>query len=110
MADKQKLVVLEESVLRTLASNPVAVTAFPFLRAVTQITPPQKKGCAKCQKKTVVSASVYSAVKSAIANMDATRKTQLKAMLNAHQLRVVYSKPAGDPKLPHKTRPVILTF
>lgn len=109
MAEKRKLVIIEDGVLLTLAQSPVALAAFPFLRPLGQDRP-SAQGCQRCRKKTTAAASVYAAAKAAIAGLDATRKQRLKDLLHAQSVRVIYSAPAGDPKNPTRRRQVILTF
>lgn len=99
MADKskkRKLVVLEEGALLAAALNPAVAAAFPFLSPVARVArSAPKPGCGRCGRAATERARLFTAAKQAIAGMDATRKRQLKDLLNAHQLRVVYNKPAG---------------
>lgn len=109
MAEKKKLVILEDGLLATLAANPAATRELPFLLPLAAGAA-KKVGCGRCGRKAAAGAAKFLAAKAAIAGMDAGRKLRLKELLNAHQVRVTYSTPANDPKNPAKRRTVVLTF
>ncbi len=96
MADEKpqvRLMVLEESALRSMAATAKFVTAFPFL-AVLNSSPPApagRGGCGGCQKNRAATQQMNQ-VKLAISGMSADDKVRLKEMLGAQRARVTYNQ------------------
>jgi hypothetical protein len=89
----RKMVVLEEGVLAGMAVNDVFAKQFGFLNkihAVGKSENGKKVGCGGCSRAAAERAEAFTAVKQAIASMDATRKRQLKDLLRAQQVRLTY--------------------
>lgn len=95
MADEKpqvKLLVLEESALRSMAATARFVTAFPFLAALNAAPPtPAGRGCGSCQKNRAAGQQMNQ-VKLAISGMSADDKVRLKEMLGAQRARVTYNQ------------------
>ncbi len=93
---KRKLVVLEEGTLTGMALNPKIAAAFPFLAPIAALARQgQRAGCGSCGRAGQARAETFTKIKRAIAGMDSTKKRQLKDLLNAQQLQVIYKLPTG---------------
>jgi hypothetical protein len=93
---KRKMVVIEESTLTTMALNPTVAKAFPLLAGIAKLARGSGKAtCGQCGKASQDRAKTFQAVKLAIAGMDAVRKRQLKDLMNAESMRILYKDHAG---------------
>jgi hypothetical protein len=81
-----KILVLEDSVLLTLAGNPNFTQEFPFLANASK--PKSKPGCAPCNRAAVRRLQSMHIVKQSIVNMGVEKKKRLKEMLSAEKLRL----------------------
>jgi hypothetical protein len=81
-----KLLVLEDSVLLTLAANPNFLREFPFLSSAAK--PKAKPGCAPCNRAASRRLQMMHVVKQSIVNMGIEKKKRLKEMLSAEKLRL----------------------
>lgn len=87
-----KLVVLEDDVLLKLLRNPLAVAAFPFMRAAAErVKPKKKRGCVPCGAKNRLNSLDLAGVKAAIASMPLDKKAELKQLLSADEIRLYYT-------------------
>lgn len=86
-----KLIVLEDSVIKRLMSNPTAANEFPFLRTLAkqQGTAPAKPRCGSCSSKQRT-VQDYSAVRQAVARLSDDQKSRLKQLLDTEKIRVLY--------------------
>lgn len=89
MAEPTKLLILEDTVVRSMAENPNFLREFPFLSGAAN--PPAKKGC-NCGQRGVQRVNQVNGVKQALVSMGNERKQRLKQMLNATQVRVRVSQ------------------
>lgn len=87
MAGASKLMILEDQIITSMASNPTFVNEFPFLKSVATAGK-AKPGCTPCQQRANSRIRVYSSVKQSLVSMGAERKARLKKMLNAEKVRV----------------------
>lgn len=85
MADN-KLVILEESVLLSMASNPNFTSQFQFLTQLKNVA--AKSTCGKCSVKASQRINMINNVKSIIVNLGAEKKAQLKQLLKADTVKV----------------------
>lgn len=94
----RRLVVIEEGTIASMASNATFLKAFPFLAAVGRTIRSENgkpRGCGGCGRAAQERTAVYTTAKQAIASMDATKKRELREMLNAEQVRLVYKATTG---------------
>jgi len=85
------MVTIEDTLLRTMASDERFLTEFPFLR---ELKPQAKKvGCGRCGKKKTSSDEpvLLNAARSQISAMSQDKKRKLLQLLNAEQARIRYS-------------------
>ena len=80
-----KLLVLEDTVLLTLATNPNFVREFPFL--ASGAVPTAKKSCKPCNRAASKRVQAMQTIKQSIVNMGVEKKKRLKEMLSAEKLR-----------------------
>jgi hypothetical protein len=85
MADN-KLVILEESVLLSMASNPNFTSQFQFLTQLKNVA--AKSTCGKCSAKASQRINMINNVKQIIVNLGAEKKSQLKQLLKADKVKV----------------------
>lgn len=100
MADsvqKRKMVIIEEGTLTAMALNPTIAKAFPALAGIAKLARGGggKPGCGSCGRASQERAKVYQQAKLALAGMDGTRKRQLKDLMNAQSMRLLYKDHAG---------------
>lgn len=86
MAETTKLLIVEESVLLAMASNPKFLQEFPFLSALKTIAK-TKGGCGRCGRTASHRISVVSSIKSSLIAMGVEKKQRLKKLLNAEKVR-----------------------
>ena len=87
------IVYLEEGVLVSMAANEKFREAFPFLKQINLARSTQKTSC--CGRKTAVDQQTFDMAKQQIASLDSERKRQLKQLLNAEKVQVVYRDASG---------------
>ncbi len=99
MADaplKRKLIVLEEGTLTSMALNAVLVKEFPILAPIAKIAKQAPRvGCGSCGTAAATRAKTFQGVKLAIAGMDGTKKSRLKALMNVQSMRLLYRDNSG---------------
>ena len=97
MADvpQHRLLVIEDGTLQGMLGNPAVMALVPMLNNLKNA--PRPRSCGSCgggasfQKR----AAVYQQVKQAIAALPSERKAELKRLLNAHQMRVLFRTTDG---------------
>lgn len=87
MAAQHKLLMIEESVLITMANNPNFIREFGFLKGVQQLRS-KKTGCGKCNRNAGQRINLVNGAKQTIVSMGAERKRRLKQLLKAEKVRV----------------------
>lgn len=93
---KRKLVVVEEGTLTSMALNAAVVAAFPVLAPIAKLArSAPRAGCGTCGRAGQERAKTFQKVKMALASMDATKKRQLKELMNASSMRLLYRDNAG---------------
>lgn len=80
-----KLIVLEDAVLLSMAANPNFTSVFPFLG---QAKAPGKKSCRPCAQKAANRINTMNSVKQTIINLAPDQKIQLKSLLNTEKVKV----------------------
>lgn len=84
MGAPHKLLILENSVLHSMAASPAFLKEFPFLASLKAANK-TKTHC--CQASPRINAAIPS-IKSALTALGAEKKKKLKQMLNAEKVRI----------------------
>lgn len=82
-----KLLMLEESVINSMAGNPNFVKEFPFLKNVSTSVG-KRTGCGKCNRRPSRRVQAVNAAKQQIVSMGKEKKVRLKKLLRAEKVRV----------------------
>lgn len=82
-----KLLVIEESVLNSMASNPNFITEFPFLKNVSS-NKSARTGCGRCNRRASRRVQAVNAAKQQIVQMGKEKKVRLKKLLRAEKVRI----------------------
>lgn len=83
--------VLDNTAIYQLLKRPEVVQAFPFLAAAAaKVQTVKAGGCGRCARKQRQNAPDYDSIKQAIAAMDGAGKAQLKELLGAAEVRMIY--------------------
>lgn len=82
-----KLLMLEESVINSMAGNANFVTEFPFLKNVST-SAAKRTGCGKCSRRPSRRVQAVNAAKQQIVQMGKEKKVRLKKLLRAEKVRV----------------------
>lgn len=85
-----ELVIIGESLLKSISKDQRYLQAFPFLSGVN-VVGKVKSNC-NCGDKRVTSTENYNVVKQQIASMSKDNKRLLKSMLGASKVQVTYSR------------------
>lgn len=87
----KNLVVLEDSLIRSMVMNPQFVAAFPCLQAGRSVASGSK--CTPCARRRQQSreTAIMGNLKSCLAGLPGSKRAELKQLLNAKQVRIVYS-------------------
>jgi len=95
------LVTIEDQVLRSMTQDPRFIALLPCLQSFKQKLASTQKGgrnCLKCtRKKNAIKTAAFAQAKQCIKNTKGAKLSQLKALLNAKQLRVITRNGAGKP-------------
>jgi sulfur relay (sulfurtransferase) complex TusBCD TusD component (DsrE family) len=91
----KKIVVVEDSLLAQMASDPRFTQQFPFLQAVKPVSAqkrPTVRSCGGCAGRRGVQnqPTAASQAKVSLANMNDAQKQKLKELLGTQQVRVTY--------------------
>lgn len=91
---QHELLVIQDGTLESMARDARFTAAFPFLAPLA--TPPKKTGCGRCSRAADAKrVGAFRAAKATIAGLPADKKRELKVMLRARQIRVIYYRPDG---------------
>ncbi len=82
-----KLLMLEETVINSMAGNPNFVKEFPFLKNVSTSVA-KRTGCGKCNRRPSRGVQAVNAAKLQIVQMGKEKKVRLKKLLRAEKVRV----------------------
>jgi hypothetical protein len=85
-APLHKLLILEGSMLASMATNPNFIREFPFLKTIQQ--PGARTGCGRCGQKANKRIQSANAVKQQIVSMGKEKKVRLKKLLRAEKVRI----------------------
>ena len=99
MTAKNKLLMIEESVLLAMANNPTILNEFGFLKSLNQLRK-TRKTCGKCNKAANKRIQIINAAKQSLVNMGVEKKRRLKTLLNAEKVRI---RVAGGGKVTEHT-------
>lgn len=83
-----KLLLLEESVIRSMSTNPNFVKEYPFLRSVSRGAVGKRTGCGRCNRQASSRVQVINAAKHQIVSLSKEKKARLKSLLRAEKVRV----------------------
>lgn len=86
-----KLLLIEESVLVTMANTPSFVKEFPFLTGLKNQSQ-AKSLCRPCSRMAASRINTSNGIKSSIISMGVEKKKRLKKMLNAEKVRIRVSQ------------------
>lgn len=96
MSKTHKIVVIEDALVASMASNRVFTKEFPFLAKLHgQAGAQATSGCGGCQRKRNNGRGLYNTTKTAIAGMVGDRLRKLKTLLGAEQVRITYKDRTG---------------
>lgn len=94
MAD---LVIIEDSTILTMVNDNAFAQAIPCLFNKASIFNSGNTGCGACRRKRQIKQREEMAkIKSCLAAMDAQKKNELKQLLGANKVRVVFTRPGGE--------------
>lgn len=97
--NKRILVVLEEGIITSMATDPRFTAEFTFLvtlgRQLRHLGP-TGPSCNTCGSAAKERSTAFGAAKRAFAGLDSDKKRKLKDMLNAKQVRVTYPLANGN--------------
>jgi len=94
----QKLVIIEDGLLATMASNKKFLAEFPFLKGLQRAAHlPSGGGCGGCgggasRRARQTKDSLFGAAKAALVGMGDNKKRKLKQLLNTKQVRVTFKQ------------------
>ena len=91
MAELNKLLILEESVLLGMIGNPSFVQEFPFLAGSESVIKAKSSGCGRCSQKAGRRIQAINGIKQSIVSMSVEKKQKLKQMLNSEKVRILIS-------------------
>lgn len=87
----RKLVVIEDSMVLSMAHNQQYLTEFPFLQGLTAAAARRGAGCGRCGASNKERGQVLNAAKAAIAGMSPEKKKRLLKLLNTEKVRVIFT-------------------
>lgn len=92
VAAVKKLVIIEEGLLTSMASNANFLKEFPCLKPIQGVQSAPRGGCGSCggRRAGTERSAVYTQVKQNLASMGDDKRRLLKQMLNANQVRLTY--------------------
>lgn len=94
----RKMVVIEDSLLVSMAQNQSFLTEFPFLGGLTK-SAAKKGGCGSCGSANREKGQVLNAAKATIAGLGPEKKRRLLQLLNTEKARVIYNDGSGTKSL-----------
>ena len=91
------MVVLEDSTIISLLNDPTYAESIPCFYNKRDLFRANGNGCSACaQKRQEKRRSAMAQIKSCLAGLSMEKKTQLKALLDAKKIRVVYINAGGQ--------------
>ena len=91
------LVVLEDSTIAEMVRNDKFVNAIPCLVNQAQIIAPKSTGCGACaRKRAEQQKNAFARIKTCLAGLSAAKKTELKELLDAKNIRLVFATATGQ--------------
>lgn len=91
-APVRKLVVVEDSLILSMAQNQQFVSEFPFLQGLAAAATRRAGGCGRCGAANKERGQVLNAAKAAVAAMSGEKKKRMLKLLNAEKMRVIYTE------------------
>jgi hypothetical protein len=92
----ERLVIIEDSLITALLSNPKILSDIPALKTAASASNPGSPKCKPCQRKAVAKIGNYANVKTVIANLRGEALAKLKKELNADKIRVMYKNASNN--------------
>lgn len=90
------LVVIEDSTILSLIKDSTYEQAIPCFANKKEIFQNTGGGCGSCAaKRRARQKQSLAGIKSCLAALSPEKKTELKSLLNAKQIRIVYTNPSG---------------
>lgn len=86
-----RLIVLEDSAIRSMLQNNAIVNEFPFMKAAAEKVQPKKRRGCKCGAKGRSNSTDFSGIRAAIAGMSLENKAKLKQLLGTDEVRLYYT-------------------
>jgi hypothetical protein len=86
----EKLVVIEDTTITSLLSNPKLLSVIPALKTAASVKNPGSPTCKPCARKAYDKSVNYSHVKKVIANLRGDSLNKLKQELGATKIRVIF--------------------
>jgi hypothetical protein len=91
------MVVLEDSTIISLLNDPAYAESIPCFYNKRDVLKSSGGGCSACaQKKQEKRRNAMAQIKSCLAGMSSEKKTQLKSLLDAKTVRVIYVNSGGQ--------------
>lgn len=91
------MVVLEDSTIISLLNDPTYAESIPCFYNKRDVLKSSGGGCSACaQKKQEKRRNAMAQIKSCLAGMSSEKKTQLKSLLDAKTVRVIYVNSGGQ--------------
>jgi hypothetical protein len=90
-----KLVIIEDSTITALLSNPKLLIAIPALKEAANAKAGGSPGCKPCQRKALAKSVNYSKAKRVISNLRGTQLAMVKEALDAEKIRVLVMTEGG---------------
>lgn len=86
----EKLVVIEDSTITALLTNPKLLVDIPALKSAASVKNTGSPTCKPCARKAAARHLNYAHVKKVIANLRGTQLARLKTELGADKIRVIF--------------------
>lgn len=91
------LVVIEDSTIASMARDTAFATAIPCLFNQQAILTPTNNGCGSCaRRKAEAQRAALSSIKACLAGMSLEKKNELKTLLDAKQVKIVFTTQTGQ--------------
>jgi hypothetical protein len=91
----EKLVIVEDSVITSLLTNPKLLADIPSLKTAASSKNPGSPTCRPCARKAAAKSLNYAQAKRVIANLRGEPLARLKRELGADKIRVIYGSESG---------------
>lgn len=91
------MIVLEDSTILSMLNDPIYSESIPCFYNKRDLFRSNGNGCSACaQKRQEKRRSAMAQIKSCLAGLSVEKKTQLKSLLDAKKIRVVYVNSGGQ--------------